>query len=56
MVYEVGKSEVAYGIAPLLDLYDIPLEIHADINPDLNGSLTKHYNKQLIYFRYGLPI
>lgn len=35
MVYEVGKSvEVAYEIAPLLDLYDIPLEIHADINPD----------------------
>lgn len=35
MVFEVGKSvEVAYEIAELLDLYDIPLEIHADINPD----------------------
>ncbi len=35
MVYEVGKSiEVAYEIAPLLDLYEIKLEIHADINPD----------------------
>jgi predicted RNase H-related nuclease YkuK (DUF458 family) len=35
MVYEVGKSvEVAYEIAELLDLYDIKLEIHADINPD----------------------
>lgn len=35
MVFEVGKSvEVAYEIAQLLDLYDIPLEIHADINPD----------------------
>jgi predicted RNase H-related nuclease YkuK (DUF458 family) len=35
MVYEVSKSvEVAYGIAPLLDLYEIPMEIHADINPD----------------------
>ena len=35
MVYEVGKSvEVAYEIAPLMDLYEIPLEIHADINPD----------------------
>lgn len=35
MVYEVSKSvEVAYEIAPLLDLYDIKLEIHADINPD----------------------
>ena len=35
MVFEVAKSiEVATEIAPLLDLYDIPLEIHADINPD----------------------
>lgn len=35
MVFEVGKSvEVAYEIAPLLDLYDISMEIHADINPD----------------------
>jgi predicted RNase H-related nuclease YkuK (DUF458 family) len=35
MVFEVGKSvEAAYEIAPLLDLYEIPLEIHADINPD----------------------
>ena len=33
MVYEVGKSiEVAYEIAPLLDLYEIKLEVHADIN------------------------
>lgn len=35
MVFEVGKSvEAAYEIAPLLDLYEIPLEIHADINPN----------------------
>jgi predicted RNase H-related nuclease YkuK (DUF458 family) len=35
MVYEVSKSvEVAYEIATLLDLYEIPMEIHADINPD----------------------
>lgn len=35
MVFEVGKSvEVAYEIAPLLDLYEVPLEIHADINPN----------------------
>lgn len=35
MVYEVGKSiEVAYEIAPLLDKYEIPLEVHADINPN----------------------
>ena len=35
MVFEVSKSiEVATEIAELLDLYEIPLEIHADINPD----------------------
>jgi predicted RNase H-related nuclease YkuK (DUF458 family) len=35
MVFEVGKSiEVASEIAELLDLYEIPLEIHADINPN----------------------
>lgn len=35
MVFEVGKSiEVATEIAELLDLYEIPLEIHADINPN----------------------
>lgn len=35
MVFEVGKSiEIASEVAELLDLYEIPLEIHADINPD----------------------
>lgn len=35
MVFEVGKSiEVATQIAELLDLYEIKMEIHADINPD----------------------
>jgi predicted RNase H-related nuclease YkuK (DUF458 family) len=35
MLKEVSKSiEVGYEIWPLLDLYDIPLEIHADINQD----------------------
>jgi predicted RNase H-related nuclease YkuK (DUF458 family) len=42
MVYEVGKSiEVAYEIAPLLDLYGIKLEIHADINPSPNFESNK---------------
>ena len=46
MMYEVSKSiEVAYEISPLLDEYDIPLEIHADINPDIkwesNRALTE---------------
>jgi len=35
MVFEVGKSiEVATQVAELLDVYEIPLEIHADINPN----------------------
>jgi predicted RNase H-related nuclease YkuK (DUF458 family) len=35
MVFEVSKSiEVAQEIALLLDVYEIPLEIHADINPN----------------------
>jgi predicted RNase H-related nuclease YkuK (DUF458 family) len=32
---ETGRSvEVAYALCPLLDLYDVALEVHADINTD----------------------
>ena len=35
MILEVGRSvEVAYSLCELLDLYDIGLEVHADINTD----------------------
>ncbi|MEZ4920665.1 MAG: ribonuclease H-like YkuK family protein [Saprospiraceae bacterium] len=35
MILEVGRSvEVAYTLCPLLDLYDVELEVHADINTD----------------------
>jgi len=35
MIMEVGRSvEVAYTLCPLLDLYDVALEVHADINTD----------------------
>ena len=35
MVFEVGKSiEIASQVAELMDVYEIPLEIHADINPN----------------------
>ena len=35
MILEVGRSvEVAYALCALLDLYDIELEVHADINTD----------------------
>jgi hypothetical protein len=50
MVYEVGKSEGCIRYSTVTGFIRHPLEIHADINPDLNGSLTKHYNKQLDIF------
>ncbi len=35
MITEVGRSvEVAYSLCTLLDLYDVALEVHADINTD----------------------
>ncbi len=35
MILEVGRSvEVAYSLCTLLDLYDVELEVHADINTD----------------------
>lgn len=35
MILEVGRSvEVAYELCTLLDLYDVALEVHADINTD----------------------
>jgi predicted RNase H-related nuclease YkuK (DUF458 family) len=50
MIFEVSKSiEVAYEISPLLDLYDIPLEIHADINPDIKWESNKALNEAVGY-------
>jgi predicted RNase H-related nuclease YkuK (DUF458 family) len=50
MVFEVGKSvEAAYEIASLLDLYDIPLEIHADINPNPNFESNKALQQAVGY-------
>ena len=35
MILEVAKSvEIAYHLCDLLDLYDVELEVHADINTD----------------------
>jgi len=35
MILEVGRSvEVAYSMCGLLDVYDVVLEVHADINTD----------------------
>ena len=50
MLYEVSKSlEVAYEIAPLLDLYGIKLEIHADINPDSKYESNKAFQSAVGY-------
>lgn len=50
MVYEVSKSvEVAYELATLLDVYDIPLEIHADINPDPKFESNKALQQAIGY-------
>jgi uncharacterized protein len=50
MVYEVSKSvEVAYEIAPLLDLYEIKLEVHADINPDPKWESNKSLQQAVGY-------
>jgi predicted RNase H-related nuclease YkuK (DUF458 family) len=50
MLFEVSKSiEVAYGISPLLDLYDIPLEVHADINPDVRWESHKALSEAVGY-------
>jgi predicted RNase H-related nuclease YkuK (DUF458 family) len=50
MVFEVGKSiEVAYAIAPLLDLYEIPLEVHADINPSPSYESNKALQQAVGY-------
>jgi predicted RNase H-related nuclease YkuK (DUF458 family) len=50
MVFEVGKSvEIAYQIAPLLDLYEIPLEIHADINPNSEHESNKALQQAVGY-------
>jgi len=50
MLTEVGKSiEVAYEIAPLLELYGISMEIHADINPDPKWESSKSLSQAIGY-------
>lgn len=52
MMYEVGKSiEVAYEINDLCDLYDIKMEIHADINEDSKHESNKALQQAVGYIR-----
>lgn len=50
LLKEVYKSiEVAYEINPLLELYDIKLEIHVDINPDEKWASNKSMSQAVGY-------
>lgn len=50
MLYEVSKSiEVAYNLSPLLDRFNIPLEVHADINPDIKWESSKALTEAVGY-------
>lgn len=55
MLLEVSKSiEVAYEIAPLLDLYGIKMEIHADINPDIEVGLSAGALQEAVGYILGM--
>lgn len=50
MLTEVSKSiEVAYEIQPILDKYNIKMEIHADINPDPKWESNKALSQAIGY-------
>lgn len=55
MLLEVSKSiEVAYEISPLIDLYGIKLEIHADINPDPERGLSNSALNEAVGYILGM--
>jgi predicted RNase H-related nuclease YkuK (DUF458 family) len=50
MLAEVQKSiEIAYSICDLLDLYDVGLEVHADINTSPSFKSNKALNEAMGY-------
>ncbi|MEJ2883256.1 ribonuclease H-like YkuK family protein [Pedobacter sp. GR22-6] len=50
MLVEVQKSiETAYSICDLLDLYDVDLEVHADINTNPSFKSNKALNEAMGY-------
>lgn len=50
MLLEVQRSiETAYAICDLLDLYDVELEVHADINTNPNFKSNKALNDAMGY-------
>jgi predicted RNase H-related nuclease YkuK (DUF458 family) len=52
MLIEVQKSiEVAYEICPLLDLYGVKLEVHADINTNPDHDSNKALKQAIGYIQ-----
>jgi predicted RNase H-related nuclease YkuK (DUF458 family) len=52
MIYEVTKSvTVAYDIAPVLEQYKIPLEVHADINCEAHFKSNTALKEAMGYIR-----
>jgi uncharacterized protein len=50
MIMEVSKSiEVAYDISPILEYFNIGVEIHADINPDPRWESNKALSSAVGY-------
>ena len=50
MILEVAKSvEIAYHLCDLLDLYDVELEVHADINTDSSFQSNTELKKAMGY-------
>lgn len=50
MLIEVQKSiETAYAVCDLLDLYDVDLEVHADINTNPMFKSNKALNEAMGY-------
>lgn len=50
MMFEVANSiDIAYKLSPLLDKYNVPLAIHADINADVKWESNKALNEVVGY-------
>lgn len=55
MLLEVSKSiSVAYEIEPIVSLYGLKLEIHADINPDIDRGLSAGALNEAVGYILGM--
>jgi len=52
MIQEVSTSiEVAYELAPVLKRYGVPMEVHADINPDPRYLSSQAFKEAMGYIK-----